>query len=563
MTDLRPGVPANVAAALERALAKVPGDRFASCREFAAALADDMVLSPPAVAAAATVPTVAMRRPGPNALVRNAALIVLALAIGTFGTRALLALRAPSEVHSLAVLPLENLSGDESQQYFADGMTEELTAALSQITALRVISRTSVMGYQGTRKRLPQIARELNVDAVVEGAVRRQGDQVLVTAQLLDARQDRHLWGERYERRIADVLSLQGEIARVIAREVRVRLRPEERARLARARTVPPEAHEAYLRGRYLFGRMSESNFRDALNYFETAVRLDSTYAEAWSGIADAWYGMSSLYVPALEAMPRVQRAAARALALDPELASAHGSMATYLSCYAWNWSTGEAEYRRALALDPNNAWTHVTYATMLGAQRRFAESQAEWDKAIELDPLSLFSVVGAAQVALLRGDYPSAIRQYRSAIARDSTYAPARYMLGLTYLESARTSEALAELRKAVALADNLYAKALLGVALAQSGRKAEALAVAAELRAGNHGNVQPAYLAAIYAALGGNSEALDLLEESFNRRDEELINLAAYPQWRPLYSDPRFARLLKRLGLPLPPGVVAVDKT
>ncbi len=572
VTDVRPGVPARVAQALERALAKVPGDRFASCAEFAAALAEDgpdvTVATPPTglatsrplpPTATASGPTIAMSRRKGRPTVRNLALLALALVAGVLGMRALLSERAASGIHSLAVLPLENLSGDESQQYFADGMTEELTAELSGIQALRVISRTSAMGYRGTRKRLPQIARELGVDAVVEGSVRREGGEVLVTAQLVNARQDRHLWGDRYVRKLSDVLSLQGELARTIAREVRVRLTPAERARLSRRRVVEPEAHEAYLRGRYLLRGMSESNCRQALGYFETAVRLDSSYAEAWSGIADVWYGFSSLYVPAREAMPRVKQAAERALALDPDLAQAHASLGAYLGYYEWQWQAAEAEFRRAVELDANDAWTRFLLAQLLGLQRRFPESQAQWDRAVDLDPLSLYFRVGAANSSLFDGRVNDAVAGYRAVTASDSGYAIAFTMLGQALLVGGRTQEALVAFRKAVAEDDSPFVRAMLGTGLAHAGRVQEAEAILTALRASAARNVQSLHLAMIEAALGRKKVAFDHLEASLERRDEEILWLAVSPLWIPLRSDPRFARLLDRLGLPYPPGTTS----
>ncbi len=579
VTDLRPSVPARLAYALERALAKVPGDRYASCAEFAAALRTEepavmlatpatglasSVATPLSAAATAPEPTIAMSRHGRRPLARNLALLALALAAGVLGMRALLAQRAASGIHSLAVLPLENLSGDESQQYFADGMTEELTAELSRIQALRVISRTSVMGYRGTSKRLPQIARELGVDAVVEGSVRREGGEVLVTAQLVNARQDRHLWGDRNVRQLSDVLSLQAELARAIAREVRVRLTPAERARLSRRRVVAPEAHEAYLRGRYLFRRMSESNFRQALAHFETAVRLDSSYAEAWSGIADAWYGFSSLYVPAHEAMPRVKQAAERAMALDPDLAQAHASLGAYLGFYEWRWKAAEAEFRRAIELDANDAWARGLLANLLAIQRRFPESQAQFDRAVELDPRSLFHRVAAANISLYDGHVNDAIAGYRGVLARDSNYAPAHYMLGQAYLDRGRTQEALVAFRKAAAEGDTpAPVSALLGVGLARAGRVREADVILNALRVPEARNVQTWCLAAIEAALGRKDEAFAHLDESLEQRDEELPWLATSPLWIPLRSDPRFARLLDRLGLPYPPGTPRSKRT
>ena len=361
-----------------------------------------------------------------SALMRRVALG----AVGAIAIAALvyfLAMRKPSApiattasvgshvIRSIAVLPLDNYSGDPNQEYFADGMTDELTTDLASISALRVISRGSVMQFKGDhRPPTPQIAKLLNVDAVVEGSVLRIGDKVRITAQLIDAPADKHLWAKSYERDSKDVLAMQDEVASAIAKEIEVQLTPNEQARLSSAPTVNPAAHDAYLKGRYFFSRPNDENLKKAIADFEEAVRLDPNFAPAYSGLSDAeiWTGFNESIITSADAMPKAKAAAERALQLDDDSAEAHTSLAQYDAFYEFDWAGAEKEYRRALALNPSYAFAHDQFGLALAFQGRLDEAVAEGKRAAELDPLSPQIPVDAAFALAWKGDYPGALEQ-------------------------------------------------------------------------------------------------------------------------------------------------------
>ena len=299
---------------------------------------------------------------------------------------------ASAAVRSIAVLPLDNYSGDPAQDYFAEGMTDEVTANLATISQLRVISRGSAMQFKGkNRPPTPEIARRLNVDAVVEGSVSRSGDKVLITAHLIDAREDKHLWAKTFERASRDVLALQAELASAIAKEINVRLTPGEQSRLTRAAAVNPEAHDAYLRGRFFFNRPSDENLQKAIAQFEEAVRLSPNFSLAYSGLSDAylWAGYNEGFITAAGARPKAKDAAERAVALDDNSAEAHSSLGIFKLFYEYDWAGCEREFRRAFAVNPNYAFAHNQFGMALGFQGRFDDAIAEGARAIELDPLS------------------------------------------------------------------------------------------------------------------------------------------------------------------------------
>ena len=299
---------------------------------------------------------------------------------------------AAAVIRSIAVLPLDNYSGDPNQDYFAEGMTDELTANLATISQLRVISRGSAMQFKGKdRPPTPDIADKLNVDAVVEGSVSRSGDKVRITAQLIDARADKHLWANTFERSSSDVLALQAELAAAIAREVNVQLTASERSRLTATPSINPDAHDAYLKGRYFFNRPSDDNLQKAIPQFEEAVGLSPTFASAFSGLSDAylWAGYNEGFLTATEARPKARAAAEKAVALDDHCAEAHTSLAVFKLFYEYDLAGCEREFRRAFALNPNYAFAHDQFGMALAFQGRFQEAIAEGARAIELDPLS------------------------------------------------------------------------------------------------------------------------------------------------------------------------------
>jgi TolB-like protein/DNA-binding winged helix-turn-helix (wHTH) protein/Tfp pilus assembly protein PilF len=360
----------------------------------------------------------------------------------------------PSVIRSLAVLPLESLSSEASQDYFADGMTDELISDLGQISALRVILRTSVMTYKHARKPVPQIARELNVDAVVEGTVLRSGDQVRITAQLIEAATDKHLWSQSYEGELRDTLTLQNKVASAIADQIRINLNPQEQAALKNTKFVNPRAYESYLKGRYFWNKRTADGLKVALAYFNQAVDEDPKYAQAYSGLADTYALLGDWQYAAMtpkEALPKAKAAAIKALELDSTLGEAHNSLAFVLDGFGWDLDAGGKEFRRAIDLNPSYATAHHWFARHLSLLGRYEEAIAEMRKAESLDPLSLIINADLAELLVLAHSYDESIRQSSKTIEMDPNFAMAHNQLAQGYLETHRYSEVVTELQKAV----------------------------------------------------------------------------------------------------------------
>ncbi len=461
---------------------------------------------------------------------------------------------SPHLIRSIAVLPLDNYSGDPSQEYFADGMTDELTTDLATISQLRVISRGSVMQFKGDhRPPTPQIAKLLNVDAVVEGSVLRVGDKVRITAQLIDAPADKHLWAKSYERDSKDVLALQDEVASAIAKEIEVQLTPDEQARLSSAPTVNPAAHDAYLKGRYFFSRPNDENLKKAIADFEEAVRLDPNFAPAYSGLSDAetWAGYNETIITSAEAMPKGKAAIQRALRLDDNSAEAHTSLAVFDAFYEFDWASSEKEFRRALALNPSYAFAHDQFGLMLAFQGRLDEAIAEGKSAAELDPLSPQIPVDAVFALAWKGDYPAAIEQARRAADLDSTFFFPPFMLGWIDLEQGKAKDAIPYLRNAAAMQAPSFAAAWLGYAYGASGDRANALAqIDEQNKRSLHGYVPPFNLAIIYLGMGDKGRAMDYLEQAYSAHSQWLCWLKMDRIFDPLREEPRFIALLKKLN-------------
>lgn len=485
-------------------------------------------------------------------------LSALLVALNAGGLRdRLLGLADPHPVRSLAVLPLENLSGDPAQEYFTDGMTDALIGDLAKIGELRVISRTSSMHYKGTKKSLPEIAAELNVDAVVGGTVQRVGERVRIRVQLIHAATDRHLWAETYERDLRDVLDLQSEIARSIAREVQIKTTPDEQARLSPRRPVHPRALEEYLQGRYLyFNKRTEENLRKAIEHFQTAVKEDPTYASAYAGMADCYKALAAVQFSVLspdESRRRAEEAAEQALKLDSGLAEAHSALGV-IKHYNWDWDAAERGLKRAIELNPNYALAHMAYADYLMSRGRVEESLAAADRARELDPLSLaISVQRGFQFANARR-YDEAIQQLRRVIALDPNHYQAHWFLGHVYAFNGQHDEAVAASEKAVSLSGRAPgALGMLGLVYGLAGRKDEAAEVLNELLELNERRyVTPTAVAWVYIGLGDKDKAFVWLEKAYQEHSYYIAYLKANPIADSLHSDPRFADLVRRVGLP-----------
>ncbi len=460
----------------------------------------------------------------------------------------------PPRIESLAVLPLENLSRDPEQDYFADGLTEALITDLSKIGALRVISRTSVMHYKGTKKTLPEVARELNVDGVIEGSVQRSGERVRITAQLIHAPTDTHLWAESYERELRDVLALEDDVARAIAREIKVNLTPQAEARLTGAHPVNVEAHDDYLKGRFFWNQRTPEGLKKAIEYFRQALERDPKYAAAYAGIADAYYLLPSFTdVAPREAWPKAREAAQKALELDDTLAEAHTSLAS-IKCYQdWDWDGAGREFERAIELNPNYANAHLWYGRYLAALARHDKAIAEIKRAQEIDPFSPTISGNLATAYYVARRYDQAIQESQKAIELAPNFPDSHLLLGSAYREKRNYREALAELQEAVKLSrDNRRALATLAYTYAVSGKKGEARTILGQLRreAKQH-YVSPFHLAAVYVGLGENDHAFEMLRQAYEEHSEFLIFVNVTPIFDRVRSDPRFQDLLRRVGL------------
>jgi TolB-like protein/class 3 adenylate cyclase/Flp pilus assembly protein TadD len=455
-------------------------------------------------------------------------------------------------IRSLAVLPLDNYSGDKNQDYFAEGMTDELTTDLATISQLRVISRSSTTQFTGAqRPPTPEIAKMLNVDAVVEGSVRRSGDKVRITAQLIDARADRHLWAKSFERDSRDVLALQSELASAIASEINVQLTPGEQARLTSAQSVNPEAHDAYLKGRYFFNRPSDENLSKAIKQFEEAVRLDSSFAPAYSGLSDAylWAAFNEGVITATEGKSKAKAAAEKALALNPASAEAHTSLANYKSWYEHDWAGAEKEFRRAIELNPNLAFAHDQFGLTLACQGRFDESIVEGRRAVELDPLDPAIAIDNTMALVGQGQFQKAQDEARRGAKLDPTFFFPQMQFGWFDLQQGNARAAVPKLEKAAAMEAPPFVTAYLGYAYGAAGDKAKALATIEEIKKKGVGNFVPPFnLALVYLGLGDHARALDYLEQAQAADSQWMMYLKVDRIFDPLRADPRFVALMEK---------------
>jgi TolB-like protein/DNA-binding winged helix-turn-helix (wHTH) protein/Tfp pilus assembly protein PilF len=463
----------------------------------------------------------------------------------------------PAHTMSLVVLPLENLSGDKEQDYFADGMTDDLTANLARIRSLRVVSRSTAMAYKGTHKPLSQIAQELHVDAVVEGTVMRAGNRVRITAELVQVSTDHHLWADTYESQMGDVLALQNRVSSAIVDEIRINLSPEDKERLAKKPSVSPEAYEDYLKGRYYWNRRSGEGFTKAIGYFEQATRRDPQYALAYAGLADC-YGIigATIYgtVPAAEAAPKAKAAALRALEIDPSLAEAETSLATAQFNYDWDWPAAAEGFKRAIQLDPKYATAYQRYSLYSIAMGRFDDSFEQIKKARDLDPLSISINSSFGWRLYLARQYDRAIAQLRDTLDMDPSYEWAHLILGQAYEQKGEFNLALIELRKAVELSHNspLMVSAL-AHAYAISGNQEQAQQLLGQLiKQSRKEYVSPYYIALVHLALGKNQLAMNWLDKAFADRSNGLVFLRVEPELDTLRLDPRFMALERKLNFP-----------
>jgi TolB-like protein/DNA-binding winged helix-turn-helix (wHTH) protein len=489
------------------------------------------------------------------ALGTAAVLLALFLGLNLRERRGRLLGRADARrIRSLAVLPLDNLSGDPSQEYFVDGMTDALITNLGKISALRVISRTSAMTYKNTKKPLRDIARELEVDAIVEGTVARSGDHIRITANLVQAFPERHLWAESYERELRDVFALQRVLASAIANEIQVKLTPQEQARIPSRKPIDPEAYQAYLKGRYFWNRRTGRDLQMAVKYFQRAIELEPSYALAYAGLADTYCLLSDYgALPSKEAFPMAKAAALQALQIDDTLAEAYPSLGWVRLFYDWDFRGADRDLMRAVELNPNYATAHHWYGWYLLQMGRFDQGTAELNAAHQLDPFSLAISSNLGTALYFEHRYDEAIEQYRKTLEMDPNFVKTLGHLGDAYEQKGMHAEAVAEwLKMRIISGESPQRIARLTEAFRLSGVsdywQEELNLTKQDLR---HGFVDPVAVASTYVHLGDKSAALGWLERGFKERDGSLVYLKASPEFDPLRADPRFRDLLRRIGL------------
>ncbi len=484
-----------------------------------------------------------------GALLILAAVVVYPSLSRRFGAR-------PPNISSLAVLPLNNLSNDPAQEYFADGMTEELINSLAKIEALRVISRTSAMTYKGVRnKSLPQIARELKVDGIVEGSVVQSRNRVRITVRLFEGKSEKQLWAQSYEQDLRDVLALRSQVASAIAREIQVKLTPREQQRLTQSRQVNPEAYLAYSYGRYCWNKRTPEDFQRGLEYFQQAIAKDRSYAPAYAGLADAYALLGSIGAdvrPPNEVMPKAKEAALEAVRLDDNLAEGHTSLAYLKLSYDWDLVAAEREFKRAIDLNPGYATAHHWYAHYFLAQALPEQALAEVRRAQALDPLSFSINVGLGWCLYHARRYDDAIAQYRSTLEIDPNFSLAHCTLGMAYAQKRLYPDALTEFNKALALpGSRSFALANIARTYALSGKVAESRKLLQELENSAKKQYVPAmYIAAIYAALGEGDRSIRWIQKAYAERSDYMVYLKTEPSVDAFRSNPRFQGLLKLIA-------------
>ena len=544
ITVSRDTVPPHVSAALHKALAKLPADRFHRAAEFADALGR-LGLTP-------AIPVPAPAPPATRGIDwRIATALGAATLLGLVG--ALLLTRGHGGPaawrNSIAVLPFENFSGDSANEFFSEGITDDIIAHLSKLEGLKVISRTSVMRYRGQQKPLRQIGMELGVATILEGSVRRAAARVRVVAQLIDARTDEHLWAETYDRDLRDIFAIQSDIADRIETALGSTLGAGRTPEVAKRPTEDLEAYDLYLKGRYFWNRRRESTLRQAIDYFQRAIARDSSFALAYAGIADA-YVVLPIYstVPVAEAHPLARRAAERALALDPSLGEAHAALG-YAHLFAWEWAESERELRRAIELNPGYATGHQWYGLLLGATGRLEEATAEMRQALELDPLSLIINANLGDLFFWRRRLEDALAQARRTLELDPDFPLAHDLLWWTYQQQHRYGEMETEIERWAPLKGvTLPAGPVLQKALATGGAAGLYRAL---LTSPPHQRIEAIVRAAWYLGVGDRDGAFRALEDGYAKRDPYMLFVNVDPRLDALHNDPRFAALLARMGL------------
>ena len=549
LSEYGKNIPPGVISVVRRCLEKSPEERFQSARDLSFALKEIVSGSGFTSAPAAVRSRSSLLR---SAMIGAVAVILLVGIV--LLTRARHIWFSEPRVESLAVLPLTNVSGDPQQEFLADGLTEQLISDLAQVGKLRVTSRTSVMSYKGTKKPLPQIARELGVDAVVEGSVIRSGGRVKVTAELINAKNDEHLWAQTYERNVEDVLTMQRDIARAVTGKIRIELTPEASARLEeQPRRVDAKAYDAFVRGRYYVARATAADRAKAVEEFQQSLDADPTYAPSYGGLAEAYaqIGYNNDLAPN-DSFPKGRASAARALELDPNLSEAHASLGFIHMYYDWDFPAAESEFRKAIALNPSLAIAHQNYGMFLASMLRPAEAIREMNTARTLDPLSVQIATNRGFVLYYDRDYDDAAKALQDAIAMNPKAAGPHFWLARVLQAQRNYPEAVAEYRKGVVSA---WPPALsgLGYMYGAIGQRPQALNVLHEIDGMAQKQFVTPYAAAlVYLGLGEKEKTLSLLRQCYEERSNWLVWLLKDPRWDPMRAEPRFQEIVRKVGFP-----------
>jgi serine/threonine protein kinase/tetratricopeptide (TPR) repeat protein len=568
VTDARPDLPSDLARIIRRCLEKDPSHRVQTARDVSNEFRDLARQTSQKLAAATTSTSSSRAVPAADSGIPHAdevsgvkrhaiALTIAAilLVIGFAGVGIYLKGSKAGQVDSIAVLPLENRSNDPEAEYISDGITESINNSLTRLPSLRVIPHSVASHYRGKSMDMRKVGDELRVQAVLTGSIAQRGDDLTVNVELDDVRNGKQLWGERYNRKLADLLAVQNEIAREVSQLLRSQLSAEDQQKLTKGSTDNPEAYQLYLKGKYYTNKLSKAGFSKGIEYFNQAIALDHQYGLAYSGLAYNYINQDDWFMPPNEAGPKTREAAQKALAIDESDGGAHLSMAIVTHWYDWNWAAAESEFKRAIELNPNNWEAHTYYSWFLAPMGRNDQSIAEAKRAQQADPLSGFANFNVGGALVFARQWDPAIEQLHRAIEVDPTFWFSHCFLGRAYEQKGKLPEAIAEFQRALELEeDNAEIWSGLGHAYALSGKRAEAQKVLEHLKGVSaHSWVAPYNIAVIYAGLGEKEQAFAFLDQAYKDRSYYLPTyLATDARIDSLRSDPRFVELRKRVGLP-----------
>jgi TolB-like protein/Flp pilus assembly protein TadD len=554
ITGLRTGVPLELERIVNKCLEKNRSERY----QTAVDLATDLIHVQHGMGetGASKPQAESHTTPGVKSQKRWWPLVVAFAAFSTIGILVFIIMRSNQESpdrKSIAVLPFTNMSDNKEDEYFSDGITEDIIAALSKINELKVISRTSVMQFKGMKKRLQDIGKELGVATVLEGSIRRAGDQVRIVDQLIDAQNEGHLWADTYDEEMTQVFAIQSDVAQKIAFALKAKLSPGEKERIEKKQTENTEAYQLYLKGRFYWNKRGVDDVKTAIEYFKKTIEKDPKYALAYAGLASSYVVLSQHGIPPEECYDKARNAATKALVIDSTLAEAHATLGLIASMHDYDWKGAERLFIRALEFEPGNPSVHQWYSITLSFIGRFDEALSEIKRAQELDPLSLIINMNLGRILYYVGQYDSAIVQYKNTLALDQNFPWTHMYLGSVYEVQRRFDEAIAEYEKARSLyGSSPFVLPYLGCAYARAGRGNDGQQVLEDLLLlAQQGDAVSSGIAFIYYELGEKEKAFEWFEKAYQSREIELLHLVTDPLWVDFRSDPRCITLLKKMGL------------